>query len=95
MPVVNLLKNYNEAEKGSARIRAKHSDYSSIYSLNATCQNTTIIIQSTLYRGWKRYFEDNLGADDIVIDNTNQLVSGKITTGYIYVEVNKFDMEVY
>ncbi|MCG7849602.1 MAG: hypothetical protein MIO93_10550 [ANME-2 cluster archaeon] len=71
---------YTKAGEESARIWVKHSDSSSIYSINAMGQNTTIIVQSTFYRGWKSYFEDNLGADDIVVDHTNQSVSGNITT---------------
>ena len=57
IPVVKLLGTYNEAEERSARIRARHIDSSSKYSLNATGQNTTIIVQSTFYRGWKRYLK--------------------------------------
>jgi len=95
IPVVELSGTYTKAGEGSARIRAKLSDSSSVYFINATGQNTTISVQSTFYRGWERYFEDNLGADDIVVDHTNQTVSGNITTEYIYMDVNRLDMEIY
>ncbi|MCG7849604.1 MAG: hypothetical protein MIO93_10560 [ANME-2 cluster archaeon] len=95
IPVVELLGTYNKAGEGSARIRASRSDSSSIYFINATGHNTTITVQSTFYRGWERYFEDNLGADDIVVNQTNRTVSGNITTEYIYVDFNRIDMEIY
>jgi len=95
IPVVELLGTYTKAGEGSARIRAKHSDSSSIYFINATGHTTTITVQSTFYRGWERYFEDILGADNIVVDPTNRTVSGDITTEYIYVDFNRIDMEIY
>ncbi len=95
IPVVELLGTYTKAGEGTARIRAVRSESSSIYFINATGHNTTIIIKSNFYRAWKRYFEDNLGADDVIMDDTNRTVSGNITTEYIYMDVNRLNMEIY
>ncbi|MDW7777088.1 MAG: hypothetical protein SCH39_12260 [Methanosarcinales archaeon] len=95
IPVIELLGTHTKAGEGSARIRAQRSDSSTIYFINATGHNSTITVQSTFYKGWERYFEDNLGADNIVVDNTNRTVSGNITTDYIYIDFNRLNMEIY
>jgi hypothetical protein len=95
IPVVELTGTYTKAGEGSARIRARRSDSSSIYFINATGYNTTITVQSTFYKGWEIFFRNNLGANDIVVDHTNRTVSGNITTDYIYMDVNRLNMEIY
>lgn len=95
IPVVELMGTHTKAGEGSARIRARRSDTSTIYFINATGHNTTITVQSTFYRAWERFFEDDLGADDIIVDHTNRIVKGNITTDYIYVDVNRLNMEIY
>ena len=95
IPVVELLGDASKAGEGTARIRAARSDSSSTYFINATDQNTTIIVQSNFYRAWKRYFEDNLGADEVIVDDTNRTVTGNLTTSYIYMDINRIDMEIY
>ncbi|MCL7413553.1 MAG: hypothetical protein M8353_08065 [ANME-2 cluster archaeon] len=95
IPLVELLGEGSKAGEGSARIRAERSDSSSTYFINATGQNTTIIVQSNFYRAWKRYFEDNLGADEVTVDSTNRTVTGNLTASYIYIDVNRINMEIY
>ncbi|MDF1557504.1 MAG: hypothetical protein P1P80_04910 [ANME-2 cluster archaeon] len=94
IPVVELLGTYTKAGEGTARIRASRSDSSSIYFINATGYNTTIIVQSNYYQAWKRFLENDVGAFDITMDHTNRTVSANITTSYIYMDINRLDMEI-
>ncbi len=95
IPIVELLGTYSKGGKGTVRIRASHSDSSSIYFINSTGYDATIIITSNYYKGWESYLEDDVGAYDIVVDDSNKTVTANLTASYIYIDANRLDMEIY
>lgn len=95
IPIVELLGTYSKGGEGTVRIRASHSDSSTIHFINSTGYNATIIITSNYYKGWKSYLEDNVGANDIVVDDSNRTVTANLTASYIYIDANRLDMEIF
>lgn len=95
IPIVELLGSYSKGGKGTVRIRASHSDSSTIHFINSTGYNATIIITSNYYKGWESYLEDDVGAKDIVVDDSNRTVTANLTTSYIYIDANRLDMEIF
>lgn len=96
IPVVQIMGGPSSiAGESTVRIRAKYSTSSFTDFINATGSDSTITITSSFYKGWKTYLEDYLGAVDITVDHTNQMVSGNLTTSYIYVDVNVLNMEIF
>ena len=95
IPIVELLGTYSKGGEGTVRIRATHSDSSSIYFINSTGYDATIIITSNYYKGWESYLEDDVGAKDIVVDDSNRTVTANLTASYIYIDANRLDMEIF
>jgi hypothetical protein len=95
IPIVELLGTYSKGGEGTVRIRASHSDSSTIHFINSTGYNATIIITSNYYKGWKSYLEDDVGANDIVVDDSNRTVTANLTVSYIYIDANRLDMEIF
>jgi hypothetical protein len=95
IPVIEILGDYLKAGEGSTRIRAKYSETSSTYFINATGYESNINITSSFYKGWATFLEDNLGANNVTVDDPSQTVSANITSPYIYVDLNRLDMEIF
>ncbi len=95
IPIVELLGTYSKGGDGTARIRAIHSDSSSIYFINSTGYNATIIITSNYYKSWESYLKDDVGANDIVVDDSNKTVTANLTASYIYIDANRLEMEIF
>ncbi len=95
IPIVELLGAYSKGGEGTVRIRASHSDSSSICFINSTGYDATIIITSNFYKGWETYLKDDVGAKDIVVDDSNQTVTANLTASYIYIDANRLDVEIY
>ncbi len=95
IPIVELLGSYSKGGEGTVRIRASHSDSSSIYFINSTGFNATVIITSNYYKGWESYLKDDVGAKDIVVNDSNRTVTANLTASYIYIDVNRLDMEIF
>ncbi|TFH47167.1 MAG: hypothetical protein E4G94_00770 [ANME-2 cluster archaeon] len=95
IPIIEIMGDYSKAGEGSTRIRAKYSEVSSTYFINATGYESNINITSSFYEGWARYLEDDLGAHDVTVDDSSQSVSANITSDYIYVDLNRVDMEIF
>jgi len=95
IPIVELLGAYSKGGEGTVRIRASHSDSSSICFINSTEYDATIIITSNFYKGWETYLKDDVGAKDIVVDDSNQTVTANLTASYIYIDANRLDVEIF
>jgi hypothetical protein len=95
IPIIEILGDYSKAGEGSTRIRAKYSEASSTYFINATGYESNINITSSFYEGWATFLEDDLGAHDVIVDGASQTVSANITSSFIYVDLNRLDMEIY
>ncbi len=95
IPIVELLGAYSKGGEGTVRIRASHSDSSSICFINSTGYDATIIITSNFYKGWETYLKDDVGAKDIVVDDSNQTVTANLTASYIYIDANRLDVEIF
>lgn len=95
IPVIEIMGDYSKAGEGSTRIRAKYSEASSTILIPATGYESNINITSSFYEGWAIYLENNLGAHDVTVDDASQSVSANITSDYIYVDLNRLDMEIF
>jgi hypothetical protein len=95
IPVMELLGDYSKGGEGIVRIRASHIESSSIYFINSTGYDATIIITSNYYRGWESYLEDDVGANEIVVDDLNRTVTANLSASSIYIDANRLDMEIF
>jgi hypothetical protein len=95
IPVVELVGTYSKGGEGTARIRAKRSDASSTYFFNTTGYTTTIAIKSNFYKGWESYLKNDVGANDITLDETNRTVSANLTASSVFVDINKLNVEIF
>lgn len=95
IPIVELLGADSKGGQGTVRIRASHSDSSSINYINSTGYDATVIITSNYYKGWEKYLENDVGAKDIVVDDPNRTVSANLTASCIYIDANRLDMEIF
>lgn len=95
IPIVELLGSYSKGGKGTVRIRASHSDSSSLHFINSTGYDATVIITSNYYKGWESYLKDDVCAKDIVVDHSNRTVTANLTASYIYIDANRLDMEIF
>lgn len=96
IPIIEIVGSSSIAGEGTTRVRTEYLETSnSTHFYNATGYNTTINITSSFYKGWKTYLEDDLGAQDVTVDNATQTVSAKISPKYIYVDRNRLNVEIF
>ena len=92
IPALELIGDAWVGGDGIMRINAE-SHSSSLYSINATDGKVPVMVQSSYYKGWAEYLEE-IGAEDIALDDANTTVLSNITADVVNVDSNQITIKI-